>query len=208
MIAPRPFSFPGAVISPSKATIPNFIILDRIEEPCLGHIHGAPDKPDDPNGHAMTATSHLLALQQQNHHHSNTEKHFSSPSPPAHRFTARFTKSSPASSAGYTSPVGTGSTPNSSSTSSWPSPLLEAAAGDTPPAVILERLLALAPEVVVSGGGGGEAREDGSGGEVTTGVTPIQAWDQIRRRPVMGSLDLRSIMGLAEKLRDAAKCHG
>ena len=80
--------------------------------------------------------------------------------------------------------------------------MLEAAAGDIPPAVILERLLALAPQVVV-----GEARDESSG-EVSTGITPIQAWEQIRKRPVVGSLDLRSIMGLAEKLRDAAKCHG
>jgi len=148
----------------------------------------------------MTATQHLLALKQQNYH-SDTEKQYSIPSPPSHRFTARFTKSSPASSAGYTSPSASGSTPDSSA-SSWASPLLEAAAGEIPPAVILERLLALAPQVVV-----GEARDESSG-EVSTGITPIQAWEQIRKRPVVGSLDLRSIMGLAEKLRDAAKCHG
>jgi hypothetical protein len=34
----------------------------KIEEPCLGHIHGDPNKPDEPNGHALTATSQLLCI--------------------------------------------------------------------------------------------------------------------------------------------------
>jgi hypothetical protein len=65
---------------------------------------------------------------------------------------------------------------------------------DTPAAgILLDRLLALAPQVTC-----GETGE----------VTPVQAWDEIRRRPVFGSLDLGCVMGLAEKLRDGAKCHG
>ena len=59
------------------------------------------------------------------------------------------------------------------------------------PASILDRLLALAPTV--------SGQQD---------VTPIQAWDELRRKPVLGGLDLRSVMALAERLRDAAKCHG
>ncbi|KAH7016181.1 uncharacterized protein B0I36DRAFT_388884 [Microdochium trichocladiopsis] len=122
---------------------------------------------------------------------------YSSPSPPSHRFHSRFIKASPGSSTNVSS---TGSSPSSS----WPSPLLASATGDTPPAVILDRLLALAPDVVAD-----EASSDGNGGgSAGSGLTPIQAWDQIRRQPVLGSLDLRTIMGLAEKLKDEVKCHG
>ncbi|GAB1313388.1 hypothetical protein MFIFM68171_03598 [Madurella fahalii] len=33
-----------------------------LEEPCLGHIHGDPDNPEQPNGHALTVSSQLLFL--------------------------------------------------------------------------------------------------------------------------------------------------
>lgn len=39
-------------------------------------------------------------------------------------------------------------------------------------------------------------------------LTPVQAWDQLSRKPVLGSLDLGCLMTLAERLRDNAKCHG
>ncbi|KXJ88054.1 hypothetical protein Micbo1qcDRAFT_207803 [Microdochium bolleyi] len=171
-----------------QATLGMTFVL-KIEEPCLDHIHGDPKKPDEPSGHAMTATAHLLCLQREQSHVRNA-----SASPPQNRWTRNF-KSSPASTASASSPG-----------SSWPSPLLLAATADasdsaTQPSVILERLLALAPDVATlppSGAGGGES----------VGITPIQAWDEIRRRPVLGSLDLQCIMGLAEKLRDSARCHG
>ncbi|KAL2024240.1 hypothetical protein VTK56DRAFT_9396 [Thermocarpiscus australiensis] len=110
----------------------------KIEEPCLSHVHGDSTNPDNPSGHALTATSHLLCLSSQ---------------PPPKRSSLL--------------------------------PVQDAPAG------ILDRLLALAPQVTC------EAE-----------VTPIQAWDEIRRKPVFGSLDLRCVMSLAERLRDAAKCHG
>lgn len=59
------------------------------------------------------------------------------------------------------------------------------------PASVLDRLLVLAPGV-----------------SCDEGITPIQAWDEIRRKPMLGSLDLRCLMTLAERLRDGAKCHG
>ncbi|KXX75007.1 hypothetical protein MMYC01_209366 [Madurella mycetomatis] len=33
-----------------------------LEEPCLGHIHGDPNHPEQPNGHALTVSSQLLFL--------------------------------------------------------------------------------------------------------------------------------------------------
>lgn len=33
-----------------------------LESPCLGHIHGDPATPTQPSGHALTITSHLLAM--------------------------------------------------------------------------------------------------------------------------------------------------
>ena len=59
------------------------------------------------------------------------------------------------------------------------------------PAAVLERLLNLAPSV--SGDGD---------------VTPIQAWHYIRKQPFFGGFEMQSIIRLAERLRDAAKCHG
>ncbi|TFB05406.1 hypothetical protein CCMA1212_003041 [Trichoderma ghanense] len=59
------------------------------------------------------------------------------------------------------------------------------------PAAVLERLLNLAPSV--SGDGD---------------VTPIQAWHYLRRQPFFGGFEMQSIARLAERLRDAAKCHG
>ncbi|KAG9249820.1 uncharacterized protein F5Z01DRAFT_668160 [Emericellopsis atlantica] len=34
----------------------------KVEEPCLGHVHGDHTRPDDPSGHALTVTSQLLSL--------------------------------------------------------------------------------------------------------------------------------------------------
>ncbi|KAH7014569.1 uncharacterized protein B0I36DRAFT_338904 [Microdochium trichocladiopsis] len=183
-----------------QATLGMTFVL-KIEEPCLHHVHGDPKKPDEPSGHAMTATAHLLTLQQeQQQQQQQPIEQYCSPSPPSHRFHSRFIKPSPGSSTNVSS---TGSSPSSSS---WSSPLLSSATGDTPPAVILDRLLALAPDVVADEA----SSSDGSGGSsgAGSGLTPIQAWDQIRRQPVLGSLSLGAIMGLAEKLKDEVKCHG
>ena len=34
----------------------------RLERPCLAHLHGDLSKPDEPGGHAFTASAHLLAI--------------------------------------------------------------------------------------------------------------------------------------------------
>jgi hypothetical protein len=36
-----------------------------IEQPCLGHIHGNPDEPDEPCGHALTLSSQVLSASHQ-----------------------------------------------------------------------------------------------------------------------------------------------
>ncbi|KAK4157561.1 hypothetical protein C8A00DRAFT_40135 [Chaetomidium leptoderma] len=36
-----------------------------LEKPCLAHIHGDPENPQQANGHALTVTSHLLVLSPQ-----------------------------------------------------------------------------------------------------------------------------------------------
>ncbi|EHK24733.1 uncharacterized protein TRIVIDRAFT_220174 [Trichoderma virens Gv29-8] len=59
------------------------------------------------------------------------------------------------------------------------------------PAAVLDRLLNLAPSVSADGD-----------------VTPIQAWHYIRRQPHFGGFDMQSLNKLAERLREAAKCHG
>ncbi|KAF3763382.1 basic-leucine zipper transcription factor nucleus DNA binding regulation of transcription, DNA-dependent [Cryphonectria parasitica EP155] len=33
-----------------------------LEKPCLDHLHGNPDKPDDPSGHALTLSSQVCAV--------------------------------------------------------------------------------------------------------------------------------------------------
>lgn len=35
---------------------------NRLETPCLGHLHGDLDKPDEPGGHALTASCHLWSI--------------------------------------------------------------------------------------------------------------------------------------------------
>jgi hypothetical protein len=65
------------------------------------------------------------------------------------------------------------------------------APGMKDPAAILNRLLALSPEICSD-----------------TDITPIQMWNRIRQQPHSGSLALQRLRTLAEKLRDAAKCHG
>lgn len=59
------------------------------------------------------------------------------------------------------------------------------------PAAVLDRLLAIAPTVA----GEGE-------------MTPVQAWNDLRIRPLFGGLDVKSLLHLADTLRDAVKCHG
>ncbi|KAI0466083.1 hypothetical protein F4859DRAFT_498782 [Xylaria cf. heliscus] len=39
-------------------------------------------------------------------------------------------------------------------------------------------------------------------------ITPIMAWHHIRSQPLFGGLEARNLWNLAEKLRDAATCHG
>ncbi|KAI0423003.1 hypothetical protein F5X98DRAFT_1413 [Xylaria grammica] len=39
-------------------------------------------------------------------------------------------------------------------------------------------------------------------------ITPIQAWNHIRSQPLFGGLEAPNLWRLAEKLRDAATCHG
>lgn len=59
------------------------------------------------------------------------------------------------------------------------------------PAAVLDRLLNLAPSVSPDGD-----------------VTPIQAWHFIRRQPQFGYFEVQRLNRLAERLREAAKCHG
>ncbi|KAK4074762.1 uncharacterized protein Triagg1_4911 [Trichoderma aggressivum f. europaeum] len=59
------------------------------------------------------------------------------------------------------------------------------------PAAVLDRLLNLAPSVSPDGD-----------------VTPIQAWHFIRRQPQFGGFEVQRLNRLAERLREAAKCHG
>ena len=59
------------------------------------------------------------------------------------------------------------------------------------PGAMLARLLSLSPDLA-------------SQGE----VTPVQAWNDIRRRPHYGGMNAQTLKTLAEKLRDAVKCHG
>lgn len=113
-------------------------LCGRIEEPCLDHVHGDPTRPDEPSGHALTATAQILSI---------------SSSPPPKRCSLLPVQDLPAS--------------------------------------ILDRMLALAPEV---------ATDDG--------ITPIQAWDILRRKSSLGNLTRSSLMILAENLRNSAKCHG
>lgn len=113
---------------------------NRLEEPCLGHVHGDPTKPDEPNGHALTTTSQLLHVCQPS---LREEPH--------------------ALGVSYRSA----------------------------PEAMLVRLLSLSPDL-------------SSEGE----ITPIQAWNNILCRPHFGGTDTQSLRILAEKLRDAVKCHG
>ncbi|KAJ2985974.1 hypothetical protein NUW58_g5251 [Xylaria curta] len=39
-------------------------------------------------------------------------------------------------------------------------------------------------------------------------ITPVMAWHRIRSQPLFGGLEARNLWNLAEKLRDAATCHG
>ncbi|UNI22181.1 hypothetical protein JDV02_008092 [Purpureocillium takamizusanense] len=115
---------------------------NRIEEPCLDHIHGNPATPDEPNGHALTTSARLLAC-----------------------------SSLP------------GQTPSSGPTATL--------SYSDSPTMLLERLLSLAPDLSTHGE-----------------VTPIQAWNEIRYHPDFEGLDVGVVHTLADKLKQAAKCHG
>ncbi|KAH7310676.1 hypothetical protein B0I35DRAFT_481974 [Stachybotrys elegans] len=59
---PQPLHTPEARVSELDQAAVGMEFVLKIEEPCLGHIHGNPEKPDEPNGHALTATAHLLCV--------------------------------------------------------------------------------------------------------------------------------------------------
>jgi hypothetical protein len=124
-----------------------------LERPCLGHVHGNLDKPDEPGGHALTATAHLLAIDSDPKH---ALCHTSLPGSPAR---AQPTKGMVCSNV---------------------------------PAALLENLLGLSAAL----------------GKDDAEVTPVQAWNYIRCRPQFGGLGVLRLGRLAEKLRDAVKCHG
>ncbi|KAL7937749.1 hypothetical protein V8C35DRAFT_293459 [Trichoderma chlorosporum] len=111
-----------------------------LERPCLNHIHGNPKKPQEPHGHALTATVQLQASL------SLPPVDPKNPVPPSYH---------------------------------------------NAPAAVLDRLLNLAPSVSADGD-----------------VTPIQAWHYIRRQPQFGGFEMERLNRLAERLREAAKCHG
>ncbi|KAI1047858.1 hypothetical protein LB505_012253 [Fusarium chuoi] len=46
---------------PPTLIIHSLLTHTRIEEPCLGHLHGDAKKPDEPGNHALTATAQLMA---------------------------------------------------------------------------------------------------------------------------------------------------
>ncbi|KAL8365546.1 hypothetical protein RB595_004389 [Gaeumannomyces hyphopodioides] len=119
-----------------------------IERPCLGHIHGDPSKPDDPDGHALTVSSHMLC-------------------------------------------VSGGGAPAARQQQQPPPPPPPGTVCRDVPSAVLESLLSLSSELA--------AEHE---------VTPIQAWNSIRRRPQFGGLEVRSLGRLAKSLRDAVKCHG
>lgn len=43
---------------------------------------------------------------------------------------------------------------------------------------------------------------------LTDEVTPIQAWDYIRRHPAFNALEVDKLRSLAERLRQHVECHG
>lgn len=52
-----------AYVSPASCEIEEPLRRhSRLEEPCLNHIHGDPEKPDHPNGHALTISSQVLSI--------------------------------------------------------------------------------------------------------------------------------------------------
>uniref|UniRef100_A0A0B7KM49 BZIP domain-containing protein n=1 Tax=Bionectria ochroleuca TaxID=29856 RepID=A0A0B7KM49_BIOOC len=59
------------------------------------------------------------------------------------------------------------------------------------PVAILDRLLRLSPELCPG-----------------TEQTPVQIWEHIQNQPYSGQIDAQRLHLLADKLRDAAKCHG
>ena len=48
-------------VAEPKHAVP-LICHARLEEPCLNHIHGDPEKPEHPSGHALTISSQLLSI--------------------------------------------------------------------------------------------------------------------------------------------------
>ncbi|CAI6092836.1 unnamed protein product [Clonostachys chloroleuca] len=64
-------------------------------------------------------------------------------------------------------------------------------APQTAPVAILDRLLRLSPELCPG-----------------TERTPVQIWEHIQNQPYSDQIDTQRLHLLADKLRDAAKCHG
>ncbi|KAL0932496.1 uncharacterized protein CTRU02_213449 [Colletotrichum truncatum] len=111
-----------------------------IERPCLDHLHGDPEKPEKPNGHALTASAQLYAV----------------------------------------APDFTGVT----NYQRW-------ASQEAAPIELLSRLLSLSSNLCAD-----------------DELTPAQAWNHVRGQPQFGGLDIRKCQALANKLREAVKCHG
>lgn len=38
------------------------VFLNRLESPCLDHLHGDPEKPEDAAGHSLTASAQLVSM--------------------------------------------------------------------------------------------------------------------------------------------------
>ena len=124
----------------SKSSLVNLLAFSRLEQPCLGHLFGDPNNPDEPNYHSLTASAQLQFA--------------ASPSSPQQK-----------------------------------RPVVPSFQEDRE--VVLDRLLNLAPDV---------CSEDE--------VTPVQAWNYIRGRPLFGGLRVQDLRTFVEKLREAVACHG
>jgi hypothetical protein len=48
--------------------------LHRLESPCLDHLHGDPEKPEDAAGHALTASAQLVSMYPQSSMNTQTSR--------------------------------------------------------------------------------------------------------------------------------------
>ncbi|KAM5359946.1 hypothetical protein ACJZ2D_014095 [Fusarium nematophilum] len=59
------FVLKSVIFLPPSSTSRSFgrtlLTLDRIEEPCLGHLHGDPKNPQEASGHTLTTSAQLIA---------------------------------------------------------------------------------------------------------------------------------------------------